>query len=161
MQLTAFQIINAMNGQTASAVFSTASRIGFTISAFDVEYDMDGQEIPKFQSAGQWENFEYVRRMLINQQGKIVGSSNADYNWQRRALMLAALPDQGTLPTTTHAELYPTPAGHPQLYAQCVLSSVSLPTTFEDSQAQPYQLQWRNNYGYWRLASDKTTVYKI
>ncbi len=160
MQVSALQIVNAANGATASATFSTTSRIGFTVSNFEEHYDMDGVEIPKMQSSGQWQNYEYVRRMLIHQEGKIVGTTDADYNWQRRKLLLAALTDSGTQTSYFHATLYVTPIGHPQVYAQCVLIDMGLATTVEQSNAQDYFLQWRNDYGYWRLVSD-SSVYKI
>lgn len=160
MQLSALQIVNAANGQTANAVFTTPRVSCFTVSTFEHHYDMDGQEIPKFQASGQWQNYEFVRRMLIHQEGKIVGTTNADLNWQRRNLLLAALTDAGNQPLRWHATLYVTPAGHPQLYARVVLVDSTLASTVEQSNAQDYMLQWRNDYGYWRKVSDDT-IYKI
>ena len=160
MQVSALQIVNAANGATANATFSAVSRIGFTVSAFEEHYDMEGQEIPKMQSSGQWQNYEYVRRMMIHQEGKIIGASAADYNWQRRTLLLAALTDSGTQTTYYHATINVTPTGHPQIYAQCVLTDMGIGTGLDDMSAQPYFLQWRNDFGYWRLVSNDA-VYKI
>lgn len=162
--LTAFRIVNAANGQTATAVMggvnSAISRIGFTVSTLEAHYDMDGEEIAKFQGSGQWPNYEYVRRQLIHQEGKIIGADPADYNWQRRYLMLAALTDQGIQNTQFHATLYATYAGHPEVYAQVVLVDNDMPWDAKEYRSSDYMLQWRNDYGYWRLSSDNS-VYKL
>ena len=162
MPVSALQIVNATNGSTANAVLGGAptNRTGFTVGHFEHHYDMDGQEIPKFQSSGQWPNYEYVRRMLIHQEGKIIGANASDYNWQRRTLLLASLTDAGVQATHNHATLYVTFTGHPQVYAQCVLTDSSIILVTEEPWSSDYMLQWRNDYGYWRKVSD-SSIYKI
>lgn len=161
--LDALQIVNAANGQTANALVGLnlpTTRIGFTINHFEADYAMDGQEIPKFQSSGQWENFEYVRKLIVHMEGKIIGANASDYNWQRRTLLLAALTDPGTQATHNHVTLNVTFTGHPQVYARAVLLDSSIPYVAEETHSSDYMLQWRCDYGYWRTVSGNA-VYKI
>ena len=153
MILNQLQIANAQNGNVANATWATGARIGFTVSHFSHVYVTDGTEVPRMQAPGQWPFYEYDRKMVITQRGKIIGVDSADYNWQRRTLMLAWMPPNGAQTQHFHATLTVTPVGHPQIYAQVVLVDDDIPADATEPRSSDYLLTWRSDYAFWRAVS--------
>lgn len=153
--ITALRFEPVAGGTVTFNVASIPASGGLSVERFDTTFDMDGQDTPKHQQSGQFPNYMYVRRMVITQEGKIVGASASGYA-SNRSTLAGILPDSGTQADRNHGTLFATFTGQSEVQADVVITALTLPLTLDGTTTAGYSVTWRADNGYWVNAAGST-----
>ena len=150
--ITAASLTNLDGAATKSLTVGTAGSVsagGVTLEELGVSYETERQPIRKHQSSGEWENYAYVRNLVLTLRGKIVGTTASDYIDKRQALVAAFLPDEGTQADRNHTTLALTFSDSSTASDDCIFESFSAPFSVADSdRAAEYTLVLVNVTGF-------------
>lgn len=160
--ITAASLTNLDGGASKSLTVGTAGSVsagGVTLEELDVIYETERQPLRKHQSSGEWENYAYVRSLILTLRGKIVGTSASSYIDQRQALAAAFLPDEGTQSDRNHTTLALTFSDGSAASDDCIFESFAAPFSVADSdRAAEYTLVLVNTTGFFHSGG---SVHKI
>lgn len=144
------------NVNTVTIDFFAAAYNGFRSATW--RYEFEGDADPKQGDSGQHDSHAFVRRLIIDIEGQIKGSSETDYWTKRDALIAALLVDRGAQTAYKHGTFTLTPTGKPQMYADVVVTALAFPRAFDEPLMSRYQASFRCDYGYWRAVSGGAVV---
>jgi hypothetical protein len=131
----------------------------YPIEKFTWDYEMAGDEIPKFESPGQWDNIRVVRKMMIEWEGHIVTKSSTQYWNARKALMNLMVPAAVVPSEKVHVRIEMQLIGDGSTYyADCVVDDWSAPIEANYPTVTPVLFQLTCNFGYWRNIATNAAV---
>lgn len=160
--ITAASLTNIDTADSKSfvvGVSGSASGGGVTLESITPSYETEVHNTRKHQTSGEWNNYVYVRRLVLTLRGKIVGADASGYITQRNALVKAFLPDEGEQTERNHTTLALTFSNSTSVSDACVFESFDAPFTVEDSPiAAEYTLVLVNRTGYFHSGA---TAYKL
>lgn len=148
-------------GQTVNFIVGGTAATGIGVTAFVPSYETDTADLPKHMQSGQWGNYAYVRRLLLDCYGVVSGDTVAGYVTNIAALAGAILPDEGVQTSYDHGTVTVTYQGQAQAYAGVTLVSYTAPGDVSDSEtgpkSGPYRIQWKATRGYLAAVSGDAT----
>lgn len=131
----------------------------YPVEKFTWDYEMSGDEIPKFEAPGQFDNFKVVRQMTIDCEGHIVTQTTSAYWTARKNLLSLALPPATIPAQSKHVRIEMQLDGDANIYyADCVLDDYSVPLEANYPTVTPFLFQWTCNFGYWRNVATNAAV---
>jgi len=151
--------LRAPVGGATLTVNELVSEPKFPIEKFTWDYETSGDEIPKFESPGQWDNLKVVRKMLLDWEGHIVTKTSTDYWIYRKQLMNLMVPAP-TIPTEKkHVRIEMQLVGDSSLYyADFTVDDFSAPIEANYPTVTPVLFQLTCNFGYWRNIATNAAV---
>lgn len=160
--ITAASLTNLDTAASKSLTVGTSGSVstgGVTLEELSVSYETERQPIRKHQSSGEWENYAYVRNLILTLRGKIVGTSASDYIAQRKALVASFLPNEGTQTDRNHTTLALTFSDSSSVSDACIFESFSAPFSVADSdRAAEYTLNLVNVSGFFHSGASVVKV---
>lgn len=132
---------------TTSITLNSAT---YPLEKFSWDYPIDGANIPKGQTSGQWDTFKYVRKMDLTCEGHILADTTSGYWTARKALLAIAMPQPDTLVKFHSRILMVVDDGATVYRADVNLAGFAIPLEALYPTVTPFQFQWECNVGYWR-----------
>lgn len=146
-------------GGTVSFAVGSNSGGVFKVESFNARPRVEGEGAPKLQTQGRWPSFLDPREMIVDLEGKLVGSSPSDYWTKRSDLLDAIVPPAGyTRTVREHSKLTATFPGQSAVYLDVCLLDYDFPVTSQLGRASDYRFSWVAYFGYWRTVSGDTPV---
>jgi len=120
---------------------------------------MSGQGLARLGKAGSWPGHVDPRELVVDLQGRIVGTDPSNY-WDVRKALVASLVPPPTYNRSIfhHGTLTMTPPGESAAYLLVNLLDYDIPLT-PLGYSTEYRLSWVAYFGYWRAVSGDTVVY--
>jgi hypothetical protein len=151
--------LRAPLGGASLTVNELVSEPLYPIEKFTWDYEMDGDEIPKFESPGQWDNIRVVRKMTLDWEGHIVTKSSTQYWNARKALMNLMVPAAVVPAEKTHVRIEMQLVGDGSTYfGDFVVDDYSAPIEAHYPTVTPVLFQLTCNFGYWRNIATNAAV---
>lgn len=121
---------------------------------------MVGEGIRRLNFPGSWPAHLDPRELVIDLQGRIVGSSPQTY-WTAREALLSSIvpPPDYDRDTFEHGTLTVDPPGLEQAYCLVNLLDYDIPMTSQIGRSSEYRISWVAHYGYWRAVVGDAVVY--
>lgn len=121
----------------------------YPVEKLSWDYPTDGADIAKGQTYGQWPTRKFVRKMTIDCEGHILGTSSSAYWSARKSLVEAIVPNPSNT-ATNHGRLSITLEGSNDVYyADVTLIGFQIPLEANYPTVTPFQFQWEAANGYW------------
>lgn len=148
-----------INPILALTVNELVAEPNYPIEKFTWDYETDGDEIPKFEAPGQWDNFKPVRSMTLDCEGHIRATTTALYWTARKNLMNFVVPAAPIPQVKKHLRIEMQLDGDSNVYyADFVLDDFSCPIEANYPTVTPFMFQWTCNFGYWRNIATNAAV---
>ena len=131
----------------------------YPVEKFTWDYETDGDEIPKFEAPGQWDNLKPVRAMTLDCEGHIVERTTPLYWTARKNLMNLVVPPATIPQVKKHVRIEMQLDGDTSTYyGDFVLDDYSCPLEANYPTVTPFMFQWTCNFGYWRNIATNAAV---
>lgn len=156
-----FTLIRLRDPQTSASLVinELVSTPLYPVEKFTWDYEVTGDEIPKFEAPGQWDNFKPVRKMILDCEGHIVGQTTSAYWAARRNLSNLVVPPPTIPQVKQHTRIEMQLDGDGTLYYGIfMLDDFSIPLEANYPTVTPFLFQWSCNFGYWRNAATGAAV---
>ena len=154
--ITAASLTNVDTADAKALAAGTAGSVsggGVSLRTLSVSYEPELQAVRKHQSSGEWENYAYVRRLVLTLNGMIAGASASDYITQRIAFVKSFMPDEGVQTERNHTTLALTFSDGTAVTDGCIFESFEAPMTVDDAPiAAEYTLVLINRSGYFHTS---------
>jgi hypothetical protein len=156
---TLIRLRNPLNTTQALTINELVASPIYPVEKFSWDYQMDGDEIPKFEAPGQFDNLKVVRTMTLDCEGHIVTQTTAAYWTARKNLSNMVVPPP-TIPTIKkHVRIEMQLDGDSATYyGDFVLDDYSIPLEANYPTVTPFLFQWTCNFGYWRNIATNAAV---
>lgn len=146
-------------GITSLTINELTSQPLYPVEKFTWDYETDGDEIPKFESPGQFDNIKVVRSMTLDCEGHIVTQSSSAYWTARKNLMNLVVPPAIVPAQKKHVRIEMQLDGDANIYyGDFVLDDWSCPLEANYPTVTPFLFQWTCNFGYWRNIATNAAV---
>lgn len=154
--ITAASLTNIGTSDTKALAVGTAGSVsggGVSLRSLVVSYEPELQGVRKHQSSGEWENYAYVRRLILTLTGVIAGNSASSYITQRNAFVKAFLPNEGVQSDRNHTTLALTFSDSTAVTDDCIFESFDGPLTVDEGPiSAEYTLVLVNRTGYFHTS---------
>lgn len=131
----------------------------YPVEKFTWDYETTGDDIPKFEAPGQFDNFKVVRQMTLDCEGHIVTQSTTAYWTARKNLMNMIVPPNTIPALSKHVRIEMQLDGDSNVYyGDFVLDDWSCPLEANYPTVTPFLFQWSCNFGYWRNLATNAAV---
>ena len=138
-------------GLSSLTVNELVSEPKYPIEKFEWDYITDGQDIPKFEAPGQFDNLKVVRKMTLDCEGHIVERTTTAYWTARKALSNLVVPKNIIPAEKKHLRIEMQLDGDSNIYyGDFTLDDFSIPLVANYPTVTPFLFQWSCNFGYWR-----------
>lgn len=141
----------------ASVDFSVGTGFSgpFRVSKFSHRPRVEGAGSPKLNTQGQWAGLLDPRELVIDLEGRLMGSTPATVWQNRMELLNASMPPYDYDRTIReHSTLTVTFPNVTPVYALVQLVELDLPLEVDAGMSIPYRISWTAPFGYWRKVSN-------
>ena len=146
-------------GVSSLTINELTSQPLYPVEKFTWDYETDGDEIPKFEAPGQFDNLKVVRAMTLDCEGHIVTQSSSAYWTARKNLMNLVVPPAIVPAQKKHVRIEMQLDGDANIYyGDFVLDDWSCPLEANYPTVTPFLFQWTCNFGYWRNIATNAAV---
>lgn len=145
----------------ASVDFSVGTGFSgpYRVSRFNFRPRIEGGSSPKLQTYGSWPGFLDPRDLVVDLEGRLLGSTPSDVISNRLALLAAVVvPPDYDRAIREHSRLTATFPGQSEVYLDVQLVEYDCELDVEAGLSIPYRFSWIAPFGYWRLTSNDDPV---
>jgi len=151
-------IASAYGGGSVSMAVGASKAGPFKVESFTWSPRVAGESVPKLQATGRHPGQFDPQELVLDLEGRLVGSTPTDYWTQRLALLKAIVPPQNRSRTIyEHGTITITPPGQAAVYVLVNLSEYDFPVGVLGRTSE-YRFSWVAPFGYWRKVSDDSVV---
>lgn len=151
--IDAISIASAHGGGTVNLSVGSLASGAYRVSRFVWTPRMAGEHPPKLQTYGGWPANIDVRELVLDLEGRIVGSDPDDYWDKRIALLEACLPPADYTRTIRHhCTITATPPGQSAMTALATVVEHDVPLSSESGRSSEYRLSFLVPAGYWLVS---------